>query len=375
MKTRAASAHPAWARGPKCFKLLLAALSTAFVAACTTPAPAPAPGACTATGWQLLGEIRLEHGMQFDGTTVGGLSAIDYDAANGQFVLLSDDRSSHDPARFYTARIAYDAGGLHQFTLTGTRPLLSPQGQPYANARHAQPHVAVPDPEALRVLPSGEWLWSSEGDFKRGFGPELNAMRPDGTWLRRFRLPPELQYGQGPRDNLTFEGLAVSPDGRTVWASMEGPLQQDGPLPTHERPGAPVRITAFDAATGQPLRQITYQPDALPAAAPAPRAAVNGISEILADGANHLLVLERSWVLGHGFGARLYRIAIDDALHKTLVLDFSTLGLPTLDNLEGMTWAPPLPDAPGGRRVLLFISDDNFNPAEVTQLVALAQCP
>ncbi|MFT3813498.1 MAG: esterase-like activity of phytase family protein [Acidovorax sp.] len=324
-----------------------------------------------ATGWQLLGEIRLEHGTLFAGTTVGGLSAIDYDAAHGQFVLLSDDRSAHDPARFYTARIDYDADGLHRFTLTGTRPLLSPQGQPYANARHVQAGVAVPDPEALRVLPSGEWLWSSEGDFSRGFGPELNAMRPDGTWLRRFALPESLQYGQGPRDNLTLEGIAVSPDGRTVWASMEGPLRQDGPLPTHERPGGPVRITAFDAATGQPLRQIAYQPDALPAAAFVPRMAVNGVSEILADGADHLLVLERSWVLGHGFGARLYRIATGDALHKTLVLDFSTLGLRTLDNLEGMAWAPPLPD---GRRVLLLISDDNFNPAEVTQLVALAQC-
>ena len=39
------------------------------------------------------------------------------------------------------------------------------------------------------------------------------------------------------------------------------------------------------------------------------------------------------------------------------------------DNLEGMTFGPTLPD---GRRVLILVSDNNFNPAQVTQLIALA---
>lgn len=337
--------------------------------------------------------------MQFAGTTVGGLSAIDYDAQHGQYYLLSDDRSAHDPARLYTARIRYDAAGLHGLELTGLQPLRNPLGQPYANARAAQPQVAVPDPEALRLLPGADrLLWSSEGDFSRGFGPELNEMRADGHWLRSWALPAHLQLpqprvrGQGPRNNLTLEGIAIDDDRRTVWVSMEGPLQQDGPMPTHEQAGGPVRITAFDAASGQALRQIAYQPDPLPAAPSPlmPRAAVNGVSEILADGPGQLLVLERSYVLGHGFGARLYRIstriapdAASDTLAldqlapgnhrvagKTLVLDFAALGLRTVDNLEGMTWGPPLA---GGERVLLAISDNNFNPAEVTQLVALAE--
>ena len=109
---------------------------------------------------------------------------------------------------------------------------------------------------------------------------------------------------------------------------------------------------------------------------------------ILADGPDHLLVLERAFVLGSGFSARLYRIAthaadttntlaIDTltqgnhrAAPKILVLDFAQLGLKTVDNLEAMTWGPRLPN---GDRVLLLVSDNNFNPAEVTQFIALAQ--
>ena len=290
-------------------------MTALWLAGCAS-APRPPAAVCAADGsaWRLLGEIRWGHETQFAGTAVGGLSAIDYDAAHAQYYLLSDDRSAHDPARLYTARIRYDAAGLHAFALTGMQPLRSPLGQPYASARAAQPRLAVPDPEALRLLPgAGRLLWSSEGDFARGFGPELNEMRPDGRWLRSWALPPQLQLprprvpGQGPRNNLTLEGIAVDDDGRTVWAAMEGPLQQDGPLPTHTRPGAPVRITAFDAASGQPLRQIAYQPDPLPAAPSPllPRAAVNGVSEILAYGPGQLL----GWDLDADGSAEKYLFA------------------------------------------------------------------
>ena len=102
------------------------------------------------------------------------------------------------------------------------------------------------------------------------------------------------------------------------------------------------------------------QADAVPAASWAlPQREVNGISEILLDGPGHLLVLERSYSPGHGFGARLYRIGLDapDTLAlasfaqtppqvavKQLVADLSTLQPGRLDNMEAMSWGPPLPD-------------------------------
>ncbi|MCC5698826.1 esterase-like activity of phytase family protein [Klebsiella pneumoniae] len=45
------------------------------------------------------------------------------------------------------------------------------------------------------------------------------------------------------------------------------------------------------------------------------------------------------------------------------------LGLDTVDNIEGITWGPRLPD---GRRSLVLVSDDNFAPDQVTQIVVLA---
>ena len=45
--------------------------------------------------------------------------------------------------------------------------------------------------------------------------------------------------GSGPRDNLTFEGIALTPDARFVWCCMENSLQQDGPMPGVDAPGGP----------------------------------------------------------------------------------------------------------------------------------------
>lgn len=374
----------------------------------TLPCNAALVGDDALPRFRLLGEVRWDVATQYGGVPVGGLSSIDWDAARGEYLLVSDDRSEHGPARFYSARMEYNAHGLQRVWLTDMQPLLCPGQHAYANARLAKPGMAVPDAEALRMIPNTDRvLWTSEGDFARGFGPELIEMRRDGTWLRDWPLPDMLRlppphdqavreaHPQGPRGGLTLEGMALSPDARTLWLSMEGPLLQDGVMPSPGHAGAPVRITAFDVPTRKAVRQITYQPDAVSASVQwlRPRA-INGVSDILADGPDHLLVLERSFSVDEGWGARLYRIALHhpstdnaatDVLRmprlidgqyrtapKQLVLDFAKLGLRSVDNLEGMTWGPPLAS---GERVLLLVSDNNFNPAEVTQFIALAEQP
>ncbi len=351
--------------------------------------------------FRLLGEVRWDVDTQYGGVPVGGLSSIEWDATHNEYLLVSDDRSVHGPARFYTAQMRYDATGLHDVWLTDMRMLRAPSGRPYQDLRHASADAAVPDAEALRVVPgSGHLLWSSEGDFSRGFGPEINEIGRDGQWLARWPLPPSLQLPvdppetavKGPRRDFTIEGMSFSADGRTLWLSMEGALQQDGPMPSPGHAGAPVRITALDARSRAPLRQIAYQPDALPDdIGPLAHRAINGVSDILQDGPDHLLVLERAFLVLQGWRARLYRIhlhddangPLTDTLHlpqlvpghyraatKQLVLDLADAGLRSVDNVEGMTWGPPLPT---GERALLLVSDNNFNPAEVTQFIALAQ--
>jgi hypothetical protein len=61
------------------------------------------------------------------------------------------------------------------------------------------------------------------------------------------------------------------------------------------------------------------------------------------------------------------------AAPKTLVADFASFpALSRLDNTEGMCWGPSLPGLDGkpGKRTLLFVSDDNFNPRQITQFLA-----
>ena len=383
----------------------LALLTTAaLLPACGAPAAPRLPSAdsaptapCQAPCLRLIGDVVLDQRQGFGGTTIGGLSGIDYDAGRDEYILISDDRSAVDDARYYTARIRYTVSTLDRPQFNAVTPLRNAAGQPYAPSRRAVAGIAVPDPEAVRWLPGGDtFLWTSEGDFARGFVPALHTARvADGALLRDYALPAAFQPVKGarigPRDNATLEGLALSPDGHTAWLAMEGPWLQDGPRATPASGGAPVRITAIDVHTGQALRQVAYQPDPVPHKSPMPGGyTTNGVSEILADGPDHLLVLERAYILGVGNSVRLYRISVRPSaapghntldmqalapgnhtpVAKTLVADFAQLGLKQLDNIEGMTWGPPLPSTTGGGRVLVFVSDDNFNPAQATQFIA-----
>ena len=365
------------------------------------PQPVPStPARATVPRLRLIGEATLPHRMDFQGTTVGGLSGIDYDPASGLYVLISDDRSILSPARAYTARLPLTATGLGTPQLESVTLLRNAQGTPFPKRQQARPTDEVPDPEAVRWLADGHVLWASEGWVHRGMGPALHESRmTDGQLVRTLALPPmftpQPSAGTGPRDNLAFEGLALTPDKRTAWVAMENALLQDGPSPRVGAEGGPCRITAFDLASGQAVRQIAYVPDAIPARGPLPGLtppvvyADNGISEILMQDTHHMLVLERAYVLGQGMSLRLYRIdtrTASDTLGldqlqpgnhhsaaKTLVADFATLGLTQLDNTEGMTWGPVLHDVQdNGRRIrtLVVVSDDNFRSAQITQFAA-----
>lgn len=376
-------------RGAAC----IAGGALALLLVACAPLPPAAPAAPQdAHRLCLIGTAALPSGTEFLGTTVGGLSGIDYDSVHDRYLLISDDRSEHQSARAYTARLRYTADALAAPELTGVITLRHASGEPFAPARRPRPGMDVPDAEAVRWRPGGAtFLWTSEGDFARGFGPQLRESHADGAPVRDIPLPASFQPAadHGPRGNATLEGLALAPGGRTAWLAMEAAWKQDGPPPTPATAGAPVRFTAIDVASGQPLRQIAYVPDAVPRPRRLPWGPqVNGVSEVLADGPHHLLVLERAYSAGAGFSARLYRVDTregDDTLAldrlvrgnhtpvpKALVADFEALGVTPLDNLEGMAWGAPLPGSSGNTRVLVFVSDDNFNPAQATQFIAAA---
>jgi len=326
---------------------------------------------------RLIGETRLPHKLQYQGSTVGGLSGMDYDPARGTYYLLSDDGGSISPPRFYTARIALSADKLSEIELTGVTFL---QG------------LSAPDPEAIRWhAPTQSLLWTSEGNAVRFIAPALHQTRTDGALLRTYPLPAMFDFGAltGSRINKTLEGLAIAPDGKTAWVAMEAALRQDGEEPTAASYGGPCRFTQIDIASGKTTRQIAYVPDAIPNAPSPPNAnADNGVVEVLMLDTHRMLILERAYMSGlrdrQRNSMRLYAIdtrQASDTLNiaalkpgnyrpagKTLVSSFINFpALIRLDNTEGMCWGPVLPN---GHKTLLFVSDDNFSARQITQFLA-----
>ncbi|MEU6264341.1 esterase-like activity of phytase family protein [Saccharopolyspora shandongensis] len=334
---------------------------------------AAAPAAAKTDEVALAGELTLPHAMEFDGTTVGGLSGIDYNPRTGEWVLISDDRSDRQPARFYTAR--FDGG---EFELTGTKPLLRPDGTIY-------PKGAV-DPEDVRWDPwSGTIWWTSEGErAARLIDPSISSVGAGGHFSNELPLPSNLRMEPtaGPKQNEVLEGLTFAAGGSRVVTAMEGPLLQDGESPTAEH-GALSRSTV-QSRSGWVQGQYAYPLDPVFAESPTGGFANNGVSALLADRDGYL-VMERSFVTGVGNSIRIYRIttrgatdvqhvsSLQDAkvrpVRKELVADLADLGLSKIDNVEGMTWGPRLPD---GRRSLVLVSDDNFAPNQTTQIITLS---
>lgn len=342
----------------------------------TALAAETAPGAMAL---RFIGEKSIPPHTDVVGTRVGGLSGLAFDAAGNRWFALSDDRSEKAPARFYTLTLAYDAAAFHDARIDKAVPLLDTGGKPF-------PLRSV-DPEALRLhAGSGALYWTSEGDTTTGIDPVLRAAAADGRFLREIKLPARYRVSadgkRGPRNNLAFEGLALSPDAQTLIVALENALIQDGPKASLTET-SPVRVATFDIASGQPGPEWVYVTDPIPQApARAGGFADNGVSDILALDDGSLLVMERGYSAGKGNSIRLYRTDRRDVtdvsgidalagaawtpLGKTLVLDLATLGV-ALDNCEGMDFGPRLPN---GNRTLVLVSDDNFNDAQVTKFLA-----
>lgn len=363
----------------------LLAVIVVFAAACIPVNHASTPGL------QYLGQIRVWPGVTLDGTVIGGLSGISFDPEGQLYYVISDDRSEKNPARFYIVRIALSDKGIDDVTFVATHPWLDERGQPFPPLdADATPPVVPPDGEGIAFDDQRQRLyWSSEGERLTDnpdkpvlLDPWIRIAGLDGSYRGEFALPSELTMSSdqtGPRQNRGLEGLTLTPNGRYLWAAMEGPGFNDGELPTENR-GALTRVTRFDVDTDQPAAQYAYPLDPVSAGP----GGDNGLTDLVALDDQTLLAVERGY--GTRTAARIYRVSAGDAtdvlmrpslssgpvtpMTKTLVVDLSnTPGLSPLDNIEGITLGPTLPD---GRQSVVLVSDDNFSPTQITQLLAFA---
>ncbi len=368
-----------------------AVVGVAFGLLMAGPAGArPSQPAQTVVDIEFVADAVVPTGQMFAGTEIGGLSSITYDPARGGYEVLSDDqgnRPTGDPVRTYTVKVdlADALSGDAEVEFVAMTELLDLGGEPYAPGGL--------DPEGFTVGREGSFFMSSEGN---SFGdpiidPFIRRYNRNGRVTATLPIPEHyLPNGvdQGVRFNLAFESLNPTPNGRMLVTAAEGALFQDGPASTYFNPSL-ARILVYDLQKRAPVAEYAYEVG--PWAEPSTIFGVNGIVEVLPiDDAGTMLVMERSFsvggILGEGTGNSVVIKEIStvgatdvldvpalagvtvDPVSQRQVFSFDALGIP-IDNLEGMTFGPILPD---GRQSLVIVSDNNFNAGQFTQFIVLA---
>jgi hypothetical protein len=320
---------------------------------------------------------------------LGGLSGLYYSPHDASLYAVSD-RSKRFPPRLYTFAVELSDSELR----------VTPKSVVLLH-EHAPSGLLVDlDCESITGDSSGAFFVGTENsdDNPTQRWPSILRVSRDG--LLSFALPlPRAFLGErtgvptrGPRSNLAFEGLSLSPSGRWLSAITESALRQDGPAASFEQ-GTRVRILRWDlSAPGEPA-ELSYQTEPVPRLRSGePIDPENGVSELLSLDDRRLLVLERAYVAvagAHGTNSvRIFESVIREGspasatseaqlpplLAKRLVLDLDDVlgqlepGQQSLDNFEGMTLGPKLPS---GERSLLLVSDDNFSSEQRTVFLAL----
>ncbi len=332
---------------------------------------------------ELLGMTVFQTGEKFEGTEIGGLSALTYDPEQDVYYVLSDDRGRPDDPRFYTVSIAADGS---EVTFEAVTSLLDETGKPF--------RANTIDPEGI-AFADGLIYVSSEGDADNypPVNPSVTSFTLSGEQVSAFPLPEKFLpdgFGKtGVRGNKAFEALTLSPDASILTTAVENALVQDGPIASTDTESFS-RLIQFDSAAAQPAAEYVYITGVVPVA-DATASDDNGLVELIAlDNQGSYLALERSYVAGYGNTIQLYAantagatdVSAMDSLwdaendtamdftpmQKTLVTNLFDLGIDP-DNVEGMALGPLLAD---GRSILVLVSDNNFNNSQETQFIVLA---
>ncbi len=195
------------------------------------PAPQPNPRTFLKLSLEFLDEYRIPKD-EFQGTPVGGLSAIDYDPVGDRYYVLSDDRSQLAPARFYTMKLSLDERGakpqIRDIQLETMTSLINAERENFLQGSI--------DPEGLALSPRNSLFIASEGDTQKNILPFVKEFTFDGEEIENLRMPKRflpISPEQGIQNNLGFEALALSApsiapeDPFRIFFAPESSLRQD----------------------------------------------------------------------------------------------------------------------------------------------------
>lgn len=152
--------------------------------------------------------------------------------------------------------LSYGVGGTTLLPNTASRSYFSGRSDNFNPALSSlNPNNARLDPEGIRVSADGKSVFISDE-----YGPYVYQFdRATGQRIKSFALPTNLGIGNlsangsteisgntsGRVANKGMEGLAITPDGKTLVGFMQSPLIQDG-----GDGGRANRIVTIDIATG-----------------------------------------------------------------------------------------------------------------------------
>lgn len=342
---------------------------------------------------KFLDDENFDSKTMYNNTLLGGLSGITYNEKNHRLIAISDDRGERGEPRFYEFSLEFDANNKMNIRPVKVQTLTNINGKSFKKG--------TIDFEGISLLKNGNILTSSEGDErpKTRIMPALTEYDLTGRAIKEWEIADQFLFekvgtpSKGVRFNQAFESLSTTPDGEYTFTANENSLYQDGVMSSQFTSGL--------------IRIVKYKNEKIEAMYPYVLSEIpnpnkhkeligdNGVSDMLAIDENHLIVIERSWVQNdYKNRIKLFLVAIDNAddikslkslksirvktVKKTLLLDLDTITdkmdsrFSKLDNIEGITFGPTLPN---GHKTLILASDNNFSKHQRTLFLAFEIIP
>lgn len=247
------------------------------------------------------------------------------------------------------------------------------------------PANARVDSEGIRVSNDGKSVFVSDE-----YGPFLYEFdRATGKRIRAFTLPARLCITKlsaskdveikgndvGRVTNKGMEGLAITPDGKTLVGAMQDPLEQDGKDAATKKVLRLVRIDLASGATQEFAYKLTDG---------------SGVSEIVAVNDHQFLVDERDGGgLGDGSEAKMKKLFLidldgatdvtaltgqalaDAAVKKTeflnVVAELGKIGVTPAQvpsKIEGLAFGPDVTKDGAAMHTLMIANDNDFLPKD-----------
>jgi hypothetical protein len=342
--------------------------------------------------FELLGYQEFSSDHKVDQQKFGGLSDVVWDSSNEKLYVVTDDRGKHGAPRFYELSMNWDK---KNFGVTNIKTItLSYSEKETAKEFGLDSSLKkIIDIEGIAILPWGNFLFSTEGDFnsRPRLEPLLFEAKLNGTIIRNYKIPEAFLFGKtgkpktGVQDNRAFEGLTGA--GSSYWIVNEEPLLQDRkrklvrlqeyilPEAWVLKPGKEIEVplSAMQKKDQEIINSITDS------AGVAGNLGVSAMMPGDPEQSKKLLWIERAPIVsisGLEFLIVLYEVDLSQSsgpANKKLVSVLSNWSKDLkskklMDNIEGICWGPVY----NGQKTIVLVSDNNFSNAQKTQIWWLA---